>query len=255
MQTLESSSQGYVAYGYNKCALSRWVAGYRFMGKTLAFFCCFNLIVYFVISRNPSLLESLALTPSQPYGIVTASFAHRDITHLAGNLVLFSIITVFFMSVNISLDLNSRKIASKIFCYGSFVAGFVTCAAQFVNWKVNGVSGTGAYGSSGVVYGAAGILLASAVYNIFLCTRSFRSRSLDSAGVASPDVFFAAAFSIHVIGIFTYLPVFQREMFFFVNKKVAWNFHEVGFLIGFSFSLLLLSLSYFWVKYRMRNLV
>lgn len=55
------------------------------------------------------------------------------------------------------------------------------------------------------------------------------------------------------MGIFTYLPVFHREVFFFINTKVAWNFHELGFLIGFSFTLPVLLLSWVWVKYRLQN--
>ncbi len=229
MQTLESHSQSFVDPGYNKCALSRWVAGYRFIEKTLVFFCCFNLIVYFVISGNPSLLEYLALTPSQPYGVVTANFAHRDINHLAGNTVLFVIMTAFFMSVNISLDLNSRRIASKIFCYGSFAVGIATCAAQFLNWKMNGISGIGAYGSSGVVYGAAGILLASAVYNILLCMRSFRLGSLDSAGVASPNVFLQRLFRYTSWGYSLICPCSIERCSFSSTPKSRGTFTSLGF--------------------------
>ena len=53
------------------------------------------------------------------------------------------------------------------------------------------------------------------------------------AGVASPGLFFSAAFSTYFVVALPYLAIFQAGIFFNVAPGVGWLVHEAGFLFGF----------------------
>lgn len=218
---------------------TRSLSGFRFLSLALVVFVLLNLGIFGVVSSYPSALTNLAVTPDNPAGILTANFTHYDAGHLTNNLVGFVILSTFFVAVNLSASPGSKRRSSKIFVLGSVLAGVVACAFQFGLWLLTGTSDIGAVGASGIVYGAAGILLASSIYNFFGQVRDFRALRQDYYGSASPKLFIATSFSITTTAFFTYLALFETNVFFLVSPNVAWIPHEIGFVSGFLVTLLL----------------
>jgi membrane associated rhomboid family serine protease len=209
------------------------------MGWTLAAFFAVNMAIFGVVSAYHPLLNALVLAPDHPSGILTATFTHNDVSHLLGNMAVLAILSLFFVGVNASADHETKKRLGKIFVFGSFLAGIAASAVQLVIWRLSGVSGIQACGASGMVYGAAGVLLASAFYNIPRCFSNIRLILDDRLGVASPNIFYAASFSTCVVILFTYLAVFETNAFFYIQTGVVWLAHELGFVFGFLASVLL----------------
>jgi len=214
--------------------------GFRFLGLAIAVFFALNITVFCAVSASRPLLNTLVLSPDRPSGIVTATFTHNDISHMFGNLAVFGILGLFFVGVNQSADLESRRRLSKIFVFGSFLAGMAASAVQLGIWKISGVSTIQACGASGMVYGAAGILLASALYNIPGCISNIRLIMSDRLGIAPPNIFYAISFSMCVVALFSYMAVFETKVFFYMESGVVWSAHELGFLFGFLASILVL---------------
>jgi membrane associated rhomboid family serine protease len=206
-------------------------SGFRFIGLTSLVFVVVNLTIFGIVSKCPSLLYDLALSPTHPSGIVTAIFTHYDVVHLASNLIGFTIVGLFFVVLHMPVDLKTRQSFSKIFGLGSFLVGIGTNVIGFGMWGAEGASGTGCAGASGMVYGAMGILLASSVYNIpryIGQLHSMRWERLDS-----PGLFIITSGSIGTAALLSYMPIFEAGTFFYVGPKVAWLLHELGFLFGF----------------------
>jgi membrane associated rhomboid family serine protease len=215
------------------------LAGFRSMGLTLVAFFTVNIAIFGIVSAYHPLLNALILAPDHPSGILTATFTHGDVSHLFGNMAVLAILGLFFVGVNMSADLETQKRLGKIFVLGSFLAGFAASAVQLVIWRFSGVSGIQACGASGMVYGAAGVLLASAFYNIPGCFSQIRLMLDGRFGIASPNIFYTISFSMCAATLFTYLAVFETRVFFYMETGVIWLVHELGFLFGFLASVLL----------------
>lgn len=227
-----------------------YLVGFRAVWITLAAFFAVNLMVFGIIAASPTNLYSLALTPEQPAGILTANFMHIDIAHLASNLLLFAIMIVFFVGVNTFSDAKKRRRLSRIFALGSLSAGIVANTVLLVSWKLSGASGIGAVGASGIVYGAMGIAFVSALYNLpghlrrtrttlhpkNVCTE-WRGTSCvmwkEVPGTANPGrLFFVFFFSLFTVLSFAFMVTFQANSFFLNVPGVAWLSHASGFVFG-----------------------
>jgi membrane associated rhomboid family serine protease len=233
------------ALGRTQPVNSGHLTGFGFLSWALVAFFVVNITVFAMVSAYPPLRDPLLLTPSQPSGIVTAQFTHRDINHLVSNLAGFAILGLFFVGVNISADFETRRRLSKIFGFGSIIGGIAASAIQFSFWNVSAVSGIKACGASGVVYGAAGVLLVAALYNLPRCISQVRSAWRERLGTASANIFYAAAFSMCVAALFTYQPIFETGSFFYMSEETVWSCHALGFLLGSLVSVLLFTAIHF----------
>ena len=230
--------------------LSRHLAGFRNVGIAFTLFSLLNLTLFLLISLYPPLLEGLWLSTDRPWGIVTSMFVHRELDHLASNLLFFTIWSALFVTVNLLSDTEARKRSSRFFLWAVFLAGIATNAIEFFAWGLAGVPDN-SLGASGVVYAGMGVLLAYALYNLpsnlialrrVAATRRRKPRKIRlrlKFALKFEKIFLVAMVSIGVVVIFLSQLVQDPGIFFSAGPEVDVLAHELGFLFGFLPAMLL----------------
>jgi membrane associated rhomboid family serine protease len=143
--------------------ISRRLSGFRSVGLAFTIFTLLNLAVFFLISLWPGLLNWLWLSADHPWGIVTSNFVQAELPHLAGNLQGFTLATGFFVIVCLVLKVEDRRRWSRVFLWLVFLSGIVGSAIEYPVLVINGDF---SWGSSGIVYGALGVLLAACLRSL-----------------------------------------------------------------------------------------
>ena len=143
---------------------SRRFAGFRSVELAFTIFTLLNLVVFFLISLWPGLLDWLWLSADHPWGIVTSNFVQAELPHLAGNLEGFTLATAFFVIVCLVLKVKNRRRWSRVFLWLVFLSGIVGGAIEYLLMPVS--SSPPSYGASGIVYGALGVLLAACLRSL-----------------------------------------------------------------------------------------
>ncbi|TDA31097.1 MAG: hypothetical protein DSO04_04700 [Hadesarchaea archaeon] len=206
------------------------LAGFGPIVLFLALFCGLSVLIFGLSLRDPSLPETLALSPDHPTGILTSLFAHHGLSHLASNLLSLLVLSLFFVVLHLPRDQLERRSLSRLFVGVGLASGLSAGSFQFLLWRWTGEE-TCAVGSSGMVYGISGLLLTSALLSLPRYLHQFRSSLLDPYGSA-PSIFVALPLSLYLAALFTFLPLLEAKLFFNITEGVVWTAHKVGFLAG-----------------------
>jgi len=144
-------------------SFSRRLSGFRSVSLAFTIFTLLNLAVFFLISIWPGLLDWLWLSADHPWGIVTSNFVQAELPHLAGNLEGFTLAAGLFVVVCLVLKVGDRRRWSRVFFWLVFLSGIVGSAIEYPVLVINGDF---SWGSSGIVYGALGVLLAACLRSL-----------------------------------------------------------------------------------------
>lgn len=219
------------------------LSGFRLLGLAIILFLIPNLTIFFAIQIHPSWIRMLWLSADNPWGIFTAAFVHQETNHLVGNIIGFMFSILFFVFSNLSQDKERKALYSKIFLLMVFISGFLSNALKFfIWWNPSGITESGSYGASGVVYSAIGICTASAIVNITTSLKKYiefhKGRCKKNVGKGDLSAIFINLLILIPIIIMIF---FDPELFLNVGPGIDVFVHYLGFSIGLISTLILIS--------------
>jgi len=222
---------------FRKKAVKTNLAGFGPLVLAFAIFVLINSLMFIVTSIYPSVVDSLSLAPDRPWGIFTSSFIHASPEHIFNNMEGFTFASVLFVLVNLKSSPESRRRSSRFFFGLIFIAGFLADSIEFSVWQLRGLQNVSSLGSSGMVYAALGVVLASALYNIpknlagirdILTARKKSDRNIRRL--------IAPSFAIVAFLILLFESVGDPETFFSAAPGIDVFAHVLGFFIGYFFT-------------------
>ncbi len=217
------------------------LAGFRQMGIALIIFLAINFAVFISVLLCPALVEWLWLSADRPWGILTSAFTHAELSHLVSNLHGFVFAAILFIMVNMIDRRKIRRRKSKAFFIIAFFAGI---GANILEYPLALASpGDYSWGASGVVYGAFGVLMASAVLTFpahlkiiskdrWRMAKRRKSRKwllYDRKSLRA----LSSVFSVALLISFLFLIIFDTGTFLSVGPGVDVFAHALGFFLGF----------------------
>ncbi|MGC8817381.1 MAG: rhomboid family intramembrane serine protease [Candidatus Hadarchaeum sp.] len=218
---------------------SRFLSGFRPVFTALLIFLTLNFSFFAVLFLYPSLLDWLWLSADRPWGILTSVFSHVDLEHIFSNVAGFIFASALFILINLRKSRQTRHRLSRRFLLLAFLAGI---GANVLEYPFLLTSLKSAYGASGVVYGALGIVLSCAIQDLpdnfrFLMRgrqrlagrRRKRVLRFSAIGVK----FYSSLMSLSLVISLLILVVLDVSSFLSVAPGVDVFAHGVGFLIGF----------------------
>jgi len=221
--------------------LSKRLAGFRLVGVALAVFLAVNISVFVVLSIWPDLIEWLRLSADRPWGIVTSAFSHVDFYHLESNIEGFALASLFFLLTNLVNSRAARRQVSRRFLIVVFVAGIGANLLEYPLALAN--PGDSSWGASGIVYGALGVLLSSAVQSLPANMNRIKKERRQWTGKRRARRIFRfdkrslrmmpSLMSFSILVSIMILLVFDAGTFLSVAPNVDVFAHGVGFLLGF----------------------
>jgi len=221
--------------------VSRNLTGFRPLAKAAVIFLVSNVSIFAVLSLWPDLVEWLWLSADRPWGIITSAFTHVDLDHILGNIDGFVLSILLFLTINLVNTKRIRRRVSTQFLLLIFIAGIGANLLEYPLALANPRDHS--WGASGVVYGAMGVVFASALgalpVHLGIIAKDRRRRASKSKKRrlfrfdrryfrTFPSLL---AFSL-VISILLML-VFDSGGFLNVAPGVDVFAHGVGFLLGF----------------------
>lgn len=220
--------------------LSRRLAGFRPLGIAFIIFFLINIAVFAVLSIWPGLVEWLWLSADRPWGILTSAFTQVEIGHLASNLQGFIFVVVLFALVNMINPKRVRRRRSRAFLLIVFVAGIGANLIEYPLALAN--PGDSSWGSSGIVYGGFGVLLASAIQTMPAHLKAIsKERRRRAKKPRLWKVFrydrkslrtMPSILTLALVASFLALIIFDPETFLNVAPGVDVFAHAFGFLLG-----------------------
>lgn len=106
-------------------------------------------------------LGQLRASLSTPWGVVTAIFVHGDFGHYLGNVAWLALLVLLFAVLSRMFDGQERRRRASLFAWTVLVAAIV--ANSVFIWRFP--ASEGAYGASGAVYAAIGVVVMFASFN------------------------------------------------------------------------------------------
>ncbi|MFN4132827.1 MAG: rhomboid family intramembrane serine protease [Candidatus Hadarchaeales archaeon] len=198
--------------------------------KAVGFLFIVDFGVFFTISLAPEAIDLLYLSLNRPWGVVTSMFAHADADHLANNLLAFAVAALLFIAVNLNLDKRSKKRAGRLFLHLPILAGAIVNVGEYVAIALKNASSTASWGSSGIVYGATGLLLIAAIRNLPMNLKIAGAHKAEKPALWKRRI---ALFSFLLpIGMVGWL-VLEPSGFFSAGAGVDIRAHALGFLFGY----------------------
>jgi membrane associated rhomboid family serine protease len=152
------------------------------------------------------------------------------------------------MLSNIPQDREGRSFYSRVFFLLLFFSGILWNAIEFFVWRMpSGITESGGYGASGVVYGAIGICTASALMNFAVpLGKHFRSLNTPHREITMQDLFSATTNLLILISIL-FLILSDPALFLAAGPETNIFAHFGGFAIGF------LSAAFLFCKHSIRR--
>lgn len=212
--------------------------GFRWIWLAIILYSLPSLLVQ--IFLHPQSTAFLTLSAGRPWGIITSSFVHNNLTHFSSNFFMFLTLVFLFLVANLFNDIDKREHVGKVFFGSVFIAGTVVSSSLELMYRNLAGETVRIMGSSGIVYAALGCLLTSALINLlFYHARRVEKYFKNESGITKPGegfLFFSSLainISILLVSIYwVFTPDFLGEGVHI--GKVA---HGSGFLAGFLISL------------------
>lgn len=200
----------------------------------IVFIAILSIVIHILKILNPSLGEILILSKSNPLGIITSIFSHKNFTHLFSNLIFLFLWSFYIIFLNGFLKISEKKKRSRVLVFATFLATVISNIIWlFLIKNPNSTS----EGSSGLVFAVVGMAFGFSLINIMRLLRT----KLDLYHLLLNFGFFVlVAFMIY----------FYPSYFFAKGAGVNLLSHLLGFLIGF-----LISVSYEFIVDKWRPLI
>lgn len=214
--------------------ISRRLTGFHPLSIAFIIFSLLNISVYSLIALHPDLLESLWLSPSTPWGILTSAFTHAELGHLVSNLEGFALSVLLFIPVVSVHSPDIRRRWSRAFLWLVFLSGI---GANLIEYPTTLVGpGSSSWGASGIVYGSLGVVLAGALLSLpghlktMTKRRSKKKRKLRFNRKSWREL--RAIFVLSLLMAFLIAILTNTGRFLNVGPGIDVFAHGVGFLIG-----------------------
>jgi len=214
--------------------ISRRLTGFHPLSIAFIIFSLLNISVYSLIALHPDLLESLWLSPSTPWGILTSAFTHAELGHLVSNLEGFALSILLFIPVASVHSPSIRRRWSRAFLWLGFVSGI---GANLIEYPTTLIGpGSSSWGASGIVYGSLGVVLAGALLSLpdhlktMTKKRSKKKRKLKFNRKSWREL--RAIFVLSFLIAFLIAILTDTAGFLNVEPGIDVFAHGVGFLIG-----------------------
>jgi len=222
-------------------SILRRLAGFHPLATALIIFLITNIAIFTLLSVWPPLLGWLWLSANRPWGIVTSAFTHVDTNHIMNNIEGFVLAVLFFVLINLNNPRKIRRRLSRRFLLLVFMAGIGANLLEYPLALEN--PGDASWGASGIVYGALGVVLSSAIQmlpthiNVIMkerrrwIGRGRRQRILKFNRGSLKTLPSLLAFSLFISILL--MIIFDMGSFLNVAPDVDVFAHGVGFLLGF----------------------
>lgn len=140
------------------------LSGFGWAILVMVVFCVINVIVFYLISKWPNLVNITQLSKDSPLGIVGAIFTHTEPKHLIGNLygIFFALFAFIFISQADSKKLRIHgSLGFLCIIFGAGIgANFILYLISFV------IARSPSWGASGVIFGVLGLLTTKIILNL-----------------------------------------------------------------------------------------
>jgi membrane associated rhomboid family serine protease len=182
------------------------------------------VLVFGILHVYPNLENTLSVSRSTPWGIITAIFTHSNLSHLTNNLALLFFFMFFFALCSSTFNLQSKRKIETFFLVSIFVFAVLANILGIV------LTPNRSIGASGLVYAVEGSLASFSLYNglQLLNFSRFKTQSISTKYIVFLNILACLSVLIQIVQ--------SPAIFLNVGQNINSTAHASSFLLGFFIS-------------------